>query len=381
MKRMLRVLLLCLIASGLLSAGCTLIISTPERAATPAGPAQPAQDTADRAGKEPPSSSAMPDTKELIRAIQPTVVSITAQNMLGTSQGSGFLIDQGGHVLTNAHVVQGARFLQVQTYDGKSYQAKIVGSSDEMDVALLYVEGLRGRTPAPLGSASSLEVGDEVLAFGSPLGLENTVTTGIISGLNRSVRVDGTYYSGLIQISAPIAPGNSGGPLVLRATGKVVGINTVGASVGNIGLSIPLDHVLPLVHAWKEGRIQAAQGSEPPKDVESEAVALVDEFYRLVNEGHYEAAYELLGTGFRRKLPLDRFVRGYNRTVSTWIADRRVRGFGPDGIVIDAWVDAVEQDSDGRLVMHRYHFVYTVGQENGVLRILRGKLVDKERLP
>lgn len=381
MKRILGVLLLCLVGSGLLAAGCTVIIPAREQASTPAGPAQPDRDTADRARQDAPSASSMPDTKELIRAIQPTVVSVIAQSTLGAHQGSGFLFDREGHVLTNAHVVRDARFVQVQTHDGETYPATVVGSSDEVDVALLYVEELRGRMPAPLGSASGLEVGDEVLAFGSPLGLENTVTTGIVSGLNRSVVVGDTYFSGLIQISAPIAPGNSGGPLVLRATGKVVGINTAGVNVGNIGFSIPLDQVLPLARAWKDGRAEVAQGSSPPADLTGEAVALIERFYRFVDEGDYEAAYELLGTGFRRNLPLDRFVRGYGRTVSTWVAETRVRGSGPDGIVVDTWVDAVEEGPGGRLVANRYHFVYTVGQEDGLLRILRGKLEDRELLP
>ena len=129
------------------------------------------------------------------------------------------------------------------------------------------------------------------------------------------------------------------------------------------------------------GRVQEAEGSEPRKDLASEAVALIDQFYRLVNEGDYQTAYELLGSGFRRNLPLGRFVSGYNHTVSTWIAERRVRGLGPDGIFVDVWVDAVEEASDGRLVTQRYHFIYTVGQEDGLLRILQGKLVGKERLP
>jgi S1-C subfamily serine protease len=161
-----------------------------------------------------------------------------------TATGSGFLIDGDGHVLTNAHVVQGAERVDVQfSEDRESQQAEVVGSDPSSDLALLKVEDTRGATPLPLGDSSKVEVGDPVVAIGNPFGLDRTVTSGIVSALQRQIQApNGFSISDVIQTDAAINPGNSGGPL-LDSSGAVIGINSQIASQsgGNegVGFAVP----------------------------------------------------------------------------------------------------------------------------------------------
>jgi S1-C subfamily serine protease len=157
-----------------------------------------------------------------------------------TATGSGFLIDDQGHVLTNAHVVQGASRVDVQfSEDGNSQEAEVVGTDPSSDLALLKVDDTQGATPLPLGDSSKAEVGDPVVAIGNPFGLDRTVTSGIVSALQRQIQApNGFSISDVIQTDAAINPGNSGGPL-LDSTGQVIGVNSQIASQsgGNEGVA------------------------------------------------------------------------------------------------------------------------------------------------
>ena len=163
-----------------------------------------------------------------------------------SGSGSGAIIDEDGTVLTNYHVIKGAKQLAVTLYDGSRYLADIIGTDPENDLALISFdpEG-RELTVVPLGSSSNLQVGQMVLALGNPFGLERTLTTGVISGINRPLQNDDGYLlPDLIQTDASINPGNSGGPL-LSSSGLMIGINTMmlspsAGSVG-IGFAVPVD--------------------------------------------------------------------------------------------------------------------------------------------
>jgi S1-C subfamily serine protease len=165
-----------------------------------------------------------------------------------TATGSGFLIDDQGHVLTNAHVVEGASRVEVQfSEDGESQEAEVVGSDPSSDLALLKVDDTQGATPLPLGDSSRAEVGDAVVAIGNPFGLDRTVTSGIVSALQRQIQApNGFSISDVIQTDAAINPGNSGGPL-LDGRGRVIGVNAQiksesGGGEG-VGFAIPVDTV------------------------------------------------------------------------------------------------------------------------------------------
>jgi len=168
-------------------------------------------------------------------------------------EGSGTVLDRKGHVLTNFHVVDGAREIQVSLFDGKSYAAKLVGVDPPTDVAVLKIDAPADSLfPVVFGSSTALLVGQKVLAIGNPFGLERTLTTGIISSLNRSLPARRTSRSikSIIQIDAAINPGNSGGPL-LDSHGRMIGMNTAiasktGESAG-VGFAIPINTIARVV--------------------------------------------------------------------------------------------------------------------------------------
>jgi len=166
------------------------------------------------------------------------------QRQRSTATGSGFLIDNDGHILTNAHVVQGAKSVDVQLGDGDTQSAQIVGTDPSSDIALLKVEDTNGVQPLELGDSDQVQVGDPVVAIGNPFGLDRTVTSGIVSALQRQIQApNGFSISDVIQTDAAINPGNSGGPLI-DGDGKVIGINSQieSQSGGNegVGFAVPI---------------------------------------------------------------------------------------------------------------------------------------------
>jgi S1-C subfamily serine protease len=185
----------------------------------------------------------------------------------GTATGSGFVIDDEGHVLTNNHVIEGAGKVTVKLGDSETaYKAEVVGTDPGTDIALLKVDApSKEFHPLTLGRSSDLEVGDPVVAIGNPFGLDRTVTSGIVSALQRDIQApNGFSISHVIQTDAAINPGNSGGPLI-DAEGAVVGINsqiaTGGGGNGNVGIgfAIPIDTIRANLEQLKEtGEVEHA---------------------------------------------------------------------------------------------------------------------------
>jgi putative serine protease PepD len=179
------------------------------------------------------------------------------QQQQSTATGSGFLIDNDGHILTNAHVVEGAKSVTVQLADGDPQEAEIVGSDPSTDIALLKVDNTDGVNPLPLGDSTKVQVGDPVVAIGNPFGLDRTVTTGIVSALQRQIQApNGFSISDVVQTDAAINPGNSGGPLIDGA-GQVIGINSQiesqsGGNVG-IGFAVPIKTAIDVVSQLEDG--------------------------------------------------------------------------------------------------------------------------------
>jgi S1-C subfamily serine protease len=166
--------------------------------------------------------------------------------------GSGSVLDQHGHILTNNHVVEGAQDIQVTLYDGKNYAATLVGKDPTNDIAVIRIEAPpQNLFPVAAGDSKNLRVGQNVYAIGNPFGLERTLTTGIISSLNRSLPAkSGRTMKSIIQIDAAINPGNSGGPL-LDSRGRLIGMNTAiasrtGQNTG-VGFAIPVNTILRVV--------------------------------------------------------------------------------------------------------------------------------------
>jgi S1-C subfamily serine protease len=167
--------------------------------------------------------------------------------------GSGFLWDAEGHIVTNFHVIQEAQEVEAALADGSRHKAKVIGVAPEKDLAVLQLEGA-GKLklhPIPLGTSSDLQVGQSVLAIGNPFGLDQTLTTGVVSALGREIQsATRRRITGVIQTDAAINPGNSGGPL-LDSAGRLIGINTAiqstsGSSAG-IGFAVPVDTIIRIV--------------------------------------------------------------------------------------------------------------------------------------
>jgi S1-C subfamily serine protease len=192
---------------------------------------------------------------EVYRAISPGVAYITSTTVQqgyfgeveeGQGSGSGSVIDDQGHILTNYHVIEGAQRLSVSLGGNKKYPATVVGGDPDTDLAIIKIEAPRDQlTVVPLGDSDRLVVGQKVLAIGNPFGLDRTLTTGVISGLQRPIRArNNRPIEGAVQTDASINPGNSGGPL-LDSHGRMIGINSqilspAGGSVG-VGFAIPVN--------------------------------------------------------------------------------------------------------------------------------------------
>ncbi|KOG33139.1 S1C family serine protease [Streptomyces resistomycificus] len=226
-------------------------------------------------------SSAKGTVAGVAKAVSPSIVEINATSNAGESTGSGVIITGDGEIITNNHVVSGASSIKVSTSDGKTYTAKVVGTDSKKDLALIKLENASGLTVATLGNSDGVQVGDEVVAIGSPEGLTGTVTSGIVSALNRDVTVatdegqsqsqggggqwpfefGGQQFNGdtgsstttykAIQTDASLNPGNSGGALI-DMNGNIIGINSAMYSASSdsstagsagLGFSIPINTV------------------------------------------------------------------------------------------------------------------------------------------
>ena len=199
-----------------------------------------------------------PDSVAGIAArVLPSVVSIETMSKDGGGSGSGFVIDTNGYLLTNNHVVADAMTIKVILNDGREYAAKILGRDESYDLAVLKIK-TTGLKALQFGDSSKVQVGDSVIAFGSPLGLSGTVTQGIISAKDRPVTAgdenSSTSFISALQTDAAINPGNSGGPLV-DATGAVIGVNSaiasLGSALGSRSGSIGLGFAIPINQARK----------------------------------------------------------------------------------------------------------------------------------
>ena len=219
----------------------------------------------------PAAPAADGSVQQVAAKVLPSVVKIDVRGSQASGSGSGIILSSDGRILTNEHVAAlggDGGTITVSFNDGSSATATVLGTDPLTDTAVIQAQDVEGLTPATIGKSSDLAVGQAVVAIGSPFGLESTVTSGIVSALNRPVDVGAdsqgntTAYPA-VQTDAAINPGNSGGPLV-DLNGHVVGINssirTTGSSVGGesgsigLGFAIPIDAVLPIVEQMSDGQ-------------------------------------------------------------------------------------------------------------------------------
>jgi putative serine protease PepD len=261
------------LAGGAAGVGAAAVLSDDNPSNSAAEPLTVASDqSSDQNGSSASSAGVLEGSTEAAAAkALPSVVKIYASNAQGSGSGSGIILTGDGEILTNNHVAElGAEggSLAVSFNDGTSAKATIVGRDPLTDLAVIKAEGVSDLTPATLGSSDDLQVGQQVVAVGSPFGLESTVTTGIISALNRPVTTQGeaatdpTTVFPAIQTDAAINPGNSGGPLI-NLDGEVIGINSaiqtdtasLGGQGGSIGLgfAIPISDAIPIAQELRNG--------------------------------------------------------------------------------------------------------------------------------
>lgn len=205
-----------------------------------------------------PSSTAPPTVNQVYTALAPSIVSITSVSKAGSASGTGVVVNADGNVLTALHVVDGATAVQVTFADGTQAKAQVVAADAASDIAVLLPDQLPSVVvPAVLGGGAA--IGDGVIAIGNPLGLTLSTSTGVVSGLNRSLtRAGKTDLKGLIQFDAAVNPGSSGGPL-LNATGQVIGVVVALANPTRDGTFIGIGFAVPI------GTAVGAGGDRPPQ--------------------------------------------------------------------------------------------------------------------
>jgi putative serine protease PepD len=184
------------------------------------------------------------DLAPIVAKVQPSIVTVLVDSSRSSSLGSGVVLTGDGLILTNNHVIEADGTVSVRLSDGQTVPAEVVATDVTHDLALVRATGLSGLTPVTFATDDSVAVGDTVLAFGAPLGLEGTVTSGIVSALDRSLDTGDEKLTGLLQTDAPINQGNSGGALV-DTSGRVVGINVAIATTGDSGGSVGLGFAIP----------------------------------------------------------------------------------------------------------------------------------------
>jgi putative serine protease PepD len=261
------------VLSSLLTAG--LVAATDDSTATGSPTVSTAQSAQTAPGPVTSSNAENPDWQAVADAVEPSVVAVKVTSSRGGSgEGSGVILDKSGQILTNNHVVAGASTVEVDLSDGRGYTARVVGTDPSTDLAVLKIENPPSNLkPATLGSSSAVKVGDPVMAVGNPLGLAGTVTTGIVSAVDRPVTTQAespdplsqdqseTVITNAIQTDAAVNPGNSGGALV-DVQGRVVGINSSIASLGGaggqsgsigLGFAIPIDEAKYVAEQLADG--------------------------------------------------------------------------------------------------------------------------------
>ncbi|MFS0672269.1 S1C family serine protease [Ornithinibacillus sp. 179-J 7C1 HS] len=320
------------------------------------------------------------DLKTIVHEAEKNVVQIEANNDYETLTGSGFLFNEKGDIITNAHVIKEAETIYVRTANARVYPAAVIGIGEETDVAVIRVPQLAGQSGLSIERGNLSEIGDEVIALGSPHGFQNTVTLGIISGTERNFNVDGYDYKNAYQISAPITHGNSGGPLINRNTGNVIGINSVGTQDGTIGFSIPIIDVIQEIEIWSK----EAQNSQltftstedllstiDPDQMTQDAEYVMEYFLDSIIIRDYVAAYSLLGDSLQSENSYSSFREDYIQVVdikykheSTTIIDSNYAS-----VLVDVTLTKKKPNEEEQ-IEENIQYEFTVGYENDQLKII-----------
>lgn len=322
------------------------------------------------------------DLKSIIYESEKHVMQIEGQNENETLTGSGFLYNNRGDIITNAHVIEQADVIYVRTANARIYPAAVVGISEDIDIAVIRVPQLAGQSSLSVESNEDAELGDEVIALGSPHGFQNTVTLGIVSGKERNFSVDGYDYNNVYQISAQISHGNSGGPLINQGTGNVIGVNSVGTEDGTIGFSIPTYAFLDTIKKWSvethNDELDFASTADIITKFNSEQLTkdaeyIVEYFLDSINIRDYVDAYTMLDDSLQKKNSYsdfrERYINiielNYDKISSELTEDNELI------ITVDVTKEMKNTKKKNKTTSKSKEMVFTVGYENDQLKIFK----------
>lgn len=314
--------------------------------------------------------------QHMIHETQKSIVQINVETEDANRVGSGFLYNSRGDIVTNAHVISDAISIEVTMSNAETYPAAIVGIGEEKDVAVIRVPQLINQKPIELETSERLLPGSEIIAVGSPLGFQNTVTIGIVSGIDRSFDINGYTYDNVYQISANITHGNSGGPLIDRQTGKVIGINSAGIEESDIGFSIPIPAIIDQVTEWSTSTTNEQltfpthikEINIDPDILLEEATYLIHYFIDSLAIHDYINAYTLLGSELQSEIDYPSFRSEYLHMRNISLLNDEEKNIAQefiDFIVTVEYDCATTQDETNVMT-----FSFTIGYENDQLKIL-----------
>ncbi|RPF52276.1 S1C family serine protease [Aquisalibacillus elongatus] len=320
------------------------------------------------------------DLQTIIHEAQKYVVQIEAVGSTTQSEGSGFLFNNKGDIVTNAHVVEDATDIFVKTSDGSStYPGALIDMDLKKDVAVIRVPQLKNEGSMKIDPNFEPNTGDEIIAVGSPHGFRNTFTDGIISAKGRSFSVENYEYNNLYQVSANISQGNSGGPLIHKNTGSIIGINTAANREGNMGFTIPISQVYDLIQMWSDMadnqelsydiNHQSVQNVNP-ESLKNDASYLLNYYYDTLNVRDYFAAYSLLGSNEQIKRTYQDFRDLSVQAVDIEIQDTEFLEPEDDKIKANVSTDHHIRKDEETMEVHHYKTTFTIGYENDQLKIL-----------
>ncbi|MDZ5713246.1 S1C family serine protease [Jeotgalibacillus haloalkalitolerans] len=294
------------------------------------------------------------------------------------SIGSGFIYNTEGAIVTNAHVVANASEVTVITADSARYTGYVKGISETTDVAVVQVDELSGKEPMELETENEAQLLDQVLALGSPLGFQNTVTSGVIDGTDRSFVIEPFKYENIDQFTAAISPGNSGGPLLNADTMKVIGLNSAEEPDQNLGYSIPIADVVDLIDGWIAEPMEELptfdQYAEQPADavtptVEEQALYIAQYYLSSIEFGDFVTAYSLLSVSVQQEFTFAEFKDEFQNLLSISLKSS-------DAFVVSGDVEVRASVEKEELINNKpestlFDYRFLITEENGQFKIKR----------
>ncbi|MFD2658175.1 S1C family serine protease [Gracilibacillus thailandensis] len=316
--------------------------------------------------------------KNIIHQSQKSVVQIESSSDVNKKTGSGFVINNQGDIITNAHVVEDADTIIVKLTNAREYPAAIVGIGEDQDFAVIRVPELNQLEPIALETDKQADIGDEIIAIGSPMGIQNSVSLGLVVGTDRSFSINDYQYDEVYQISANITHGNSGGPLISRNSGKVIGINSAGISDTDIGFSIPISQVAEIVSEWTDNVQEDELTILSPTDqkinkkkLKEDTLYIAEYFFDNIELRDYVNAYSLLGSQYQNSTSYTDFRQLFQTLIDLDVQDKTIIDTQNDEVHMEVNVEITIRNETYEEVQKSRQYTLVVGYENDQLKILK----------